>query len=130
MGLAADSVVSSNRAGAHDGVAHLIAHGHRRIGFVGDLPPELYTRRERLAGYREALAEAGLPYDRSLVTNAHDQQGPPATSRLLALADPPTALFAGNNSSLGVMAELARSSARMSPSSPSTTSRSPTSNRR
>ncbi|MGQ4379845.1 LacI family DNA-binding transcriptional regulator [Streptomyces sp. SAS_267] len=108
--LATDSIVSSNRAGAHDGVAHLIAHGHRRVGFVGDLPEKLYTRRERLAGYRSALQKAGLPYDRSLVTNAHDQQGAAtATSHLLDQADPPTALFAGNNiMALGIVAELAR----------------------
>lgn len=111
VGLATDSIVSSNRAGAHDGVAHLIAHGHRRIGFVGDLPLKLYTRRERLAGYRSALQEADIAYDRSLVANAHDQQGAEAaTSQLLGLADPPTALFAGNNiMALGTVAELARS---------------------
>lgn len=111
VGLATDSIVSSNRAGAHDGVAHLIAHGHRRIGFVGDLPMKLYTRRERLAGYRSALQEADIPYDRSLVANAHDQQGAEAaTSQLLGLAEPPTALFAGNNiMALGIVAELARS---------------------
>ena len=109
-GLSTDSVVSSNRAGAHDGVAHLVAHGHRRIGFVGDLPTKLYTRRERLAGYREALQEVGLPYDRSLVTNAHDQHGASAsTSQLLGLVDPPTAVFAGNNIvALGIVTELAR----------------------
>ncbi|WP_406009113.1 LacI family transcriptional regulator [Streptomyces sp. NBC_00637] len=108
--LATDSIVSSNRAGAHDGVAHLIAHGHRRIGLVGDLPTKLYTRRERLAGYRSALQEADIPYDRALVANAHDQQGAQtATGRLLGLADPPTALFAGNNiMALGIVAELAR----------------------
>ncbi|MEV6833139.1 LacI family DNA-binding transcriptional regulator [Streptomyces sp. NPDC051133] len=111
VGLTTDSIVSSNRAGAHDGVAHLIAHGHRRIGFIGDLPLKLYTRRERLAGYRSALQEADIPYDRSLVTNAHDQQGAEvATSQLLDLAEPPTALFAGNNIvALGIVAELARS---------------------
>ncbi|MEU2747090.1 LacI family DNA-binding transcriptional regulator [Streptomyces collinus] len=110
-GLSTDSVVSSNRTGAHDGVAHLIAHGHRRIGFVGDLPTKLYTRRERLAGYRAALREAGIAYDRSLVANAHDQHGASAvTSQLLGLDDPPTALFAGNNIvALGIVTELARS---------------------
>ncbi|MEV3931437.1 LacI family DNA-binding transcriptional regulator [Streptomyces sp. NPDC053728] len=109
-GLTTDSVVSSNLAGAHEGVAHLIAHGHRRIGFVGDLPTNLYTRRERLAGYRSALAEAGLAHDRSLVINAHDQRAASVcTSSLLELASPPTALFAGNNIvALGVVAELAR----------------------
>ena len=111
VGLSTDSIVSSNRAGTHDGVAHLIAHGHRRIGFIGDLPVKLYTRRERLAGYRTALQEAGLPYDRSLVVNAHDQQrAASATSGLLTLSDPPTALFAGNNMvALCMVAELARS---------------------
>jgi LacI family transcriptional regulator len=109
-GLSTDSIVSSNRAGAHDGVAHLIAHGHRRIGFLGDLPLRLYTRRERLAGYRSALREADIPYDRSLVANAHDQPGAQAaTAQLLDLADPPTALFAGNNiMAFGIVAELAR----------------------
>ncbi|GHE13928.1 LacI family DNA-binding transcriptional regulator [Streptomyces alanosinicus] len=110
VGLSTDSIVSSNRAGTHDGVAHLIGHGHRRIGFVGDLPVKLYTRRERLAGYRAALQEADIPYNRSLVASAHDQQGAKAaTSKLLDLADPPTALFAGNNiMALGTVAELAR----------------------
>ncbi|MFD3504618.1 LacI family DNA-binding transcriptional regulator [Streptomyces sp. NPDC058676] len=114
VGLATDSVVSSNRAGAHDGVAHLIAHGHRRIGFIGDLPTKLYTRRERLAGYRTALQEADLPADRSLVTNAHNQHGASAaTAQLLDLADPATALFAGNNIvALGIITELARSKRR------------------
>lgn len=111
VGLSTDSVVSSNRAGAQEGVAHLVAHGHRRIGFVGDLPVRLYTRRERFAGYRAALQEAGIPYDRSLVTSAHDQQAAAtATAQLLGLADPPTALFAGNNMvALGIVAELSRS---------------------
>ena len=111
VGLATDSIVSSNRAGAHDGVAHLIAHGHRRIGFVGDLPVKLYTRRERLAGYRSALPEADIPYDRPLVANAHDHEaarGRPAAPG--SPADPPTALFAGNNIVPAASSALARSS--------------------
>jgi LacI family transcriptional regulator len=110
-GLTTDTVVSSNRSGTQEGVAHLIARGHRRIGFIGDLPTRLYTRRERLAGYRAALAAAGLPYDRALVANAHDPAGAAeATSGLLALPDPPTALLSGNNvMTIGVMAEIARS---------------------
>ncbi|MEV0491518.1 LacI family DNA-binding transcriptional regulator [Streptomyces atratus] len=109
-GLSADCVVSSNRTGVHEGVSHLIARGHRRIGFIGDLPTRLYTRRERLAGYRSALAEAGLPYDRTLVTGAHGQETAAAeTTALLALPNPPTALFAANNiAALGVVAQLTR----------------------
>ncbi|NJP88305.1 LacI family transcriptional regulator [Nonomuraea sp. FMUSA5-5] len=109
-GLTADCVVSANREGARAGVAHLIAHGHRRIGFVGDLPAALYTRRERLQGYRDALDAAGLPFDRALVETGHDLEAAArATLRLLALADPPTALFAGNNlASMGAVVALTR----------------------
>ncbi|MFI5683087.1 LacI family DNA-binding transcriptional regulator [Streptomyces sp. NPDC051636] len=109
-GLAADSVLSSNRRGGHEGTAHLIMHGHRRIGFVGDAPTAVYTRRMRLRGYRDALAEAGLPYDKALVLGGHDvRSAAGATERLLKLADPPTALFAANNfASMGALACLAR----------------------
>lgn len=113
-GLAADCVVSSNRDGARTGVAHLIAHGHRRIGFIGDLPATLYTRRERLAGYKDALAAAGLPYDRTLVVGAHGQpDAAAATDRLLSLTEPPTALFAANNfAAMGTVSALAHARRR------------------
>ncbi|GAA3204195.1 LacI family DNA-binding transcriptional regulator [Nonomuraea helvata] len=110
VGLTADSVVSANREGAGAGVAHLIAHGHRRIGFVGDVPAALYTRRERFQGYRDALEAAGLPFERALVETGHDQEAAArATMRLLALTNPPTALFAANNfASMGAVVALAR----------------------
>ncbi|MFF3905905.1 LacI family DNA-binding transcriptional regulator [Streptomyces sp. NPDC001848] len=113
-GLAADSVLSSNRQGAREGTAHLIAHGHRRIGFIGNTPTHLYTRRMRLRGYRDALAEAGLSYDRALVAGGHDMRSAVAdTERLLNLADPPTALFAANNfASMGAVLGLARAGRR------------------
>ncbi|MFG2129528.1 LacI family DNA-binding transcriptional regulator [Streptomyces sp. NPDC048751] len=109
-GLTTDSVLSSNRGGAREGTAHLIRHGHQRIGFVGDTPAALYTRRKRLEGYRDALVAAGLPYDRALVAGGHDVRGAAAeTERLLTLADPPTALFAANNfASMGAVLGLAR----------------------
>ncbi|MEV6034458.1 LacI family DNA-binding transcriptional regulator [Nonomuraea sp. NPDC052116] len=114
VGLTADSVVSANREGARAGVAHLIAHGHRRIGFVGDVPAALYTRRERFQGYRDALEDAGLSFDRGLVETGHDQEAAArATMRLLALGDPPTALFAGNNlASTGAVVALSRARRR------------------
>ena len=96
-GVDADTVLSDNTGGAAAGVAHLVAHGHRRIGFLGD-SATIFTAGERLRGYRVALAAAGLPYDESLVI-----MGPPeqprvtaAVARWLAAADPPTALFSGN----------------------------------
>ncbi|MDP9860970.1 MULTISPECIES: LacI family DNA-binding transcriptional regulator [Streptosporangium] len=108
-GLTADSVVSSNREGARSGVAHMIAHGHRRIAFVGDLP-ELYTRRERLQGYRDALAEAGIGFDRTLVEIGHDHEAAAAAvTRLLGARSPVTAVFAADDSAAtGVVLGLAR----------------------
>jgi LacI family transcriptional regulator len=81
-----------------DGVAHLIAHGHRRIGFIGD-QPGIHTAAERLRGYREAMAAAGLP-----VRDDWYAMGPTTPDRVRASLDhmlsgpePVTALLAGNN---------------------------------
>ncbi|MEV8096896.1 LacI family DNA-binding transcriptional regulator [Kitasatospora sp. NPDC085879] len=97
-GIEADAVLSDNAGGARAGVAHLIAHGHRRIGFVGDLP-HIHTCAERLRGYRAAMRAAGLPVDERWIAT-----GPtaPATvgaavRRLLSGAAPVTALFTANN---------------------------------
>ncbi len=109
VGMTADCVVSANREGAREGVRHLVSFGHRRIGFIGDLPATLYTRRERFQGYRDALEEAGIGFDRALVETGHDQEAArEATLRLLALPDPPTALFAANNlAAMGTVLGLA-----------------------
>ena len=64
--LDADAVVSDHAGGARTAVAHLIAAGHRRIGFLGDRP-EVFTAAERLRGYRETLAQHGLAEDLDLV---------------------------------------------------------------
>ncbi|MEV1004043.1 LacI family DNA-binding transcriptional regulator [Nonomuraea sp. NPDC050202] len=96
-GLTTDCVASSHREGARSGVAHLIAHGHRRIAFIGD-SPTLHTRKERLQGYRDALADAGIPFDRRLVETGHDYEAAAAAvTRLLTRKDPATAVFAANN---------------------------------
>ncbi len=59
-------VVLDNVKAGYDLTRHLLTLGHRRIGFVGSRP-ELSTASERLQGYRQALAEAGLPADPELV---------------------------------------------------------------
>jgi LacI family transcriptional regulator len=99
-GVEADTVLLDNVGGARAAVAHLVAHGHERIAYVGD-PPPLYTAAERLAGYRAALRDAGLPADEDLVSaGPHDVAAAEQAVRdLLALpADRrPTALFTANN---------------------------------
>lgn len=90
-----DAVTVNNRAGARLGVAHLIEHGHRRIAFLG-LSKELYTMQSRYAGYREAMTAAGLTPG-NYMECASPEQTVHSLQSLLAEADPPTALFAGNN---------------------------------
>jgi LacI family transcriptional regulator len=98
--LDADCVLLDNLGGARAAVEHLLAGGHERIAVIAD-PDRLYTAHERLAGYREALAAAGVPIDGELVRlGSHDSdQAERVVRELLALpADRrPTALFAGNN---------------------------------
>ena len=96
--LDADGVVSDNRGGAAAATDHLLGQGHVRIGFLGDLLT-IWTARERLAGYLQALERAGVPRDDRLIRA--DLRDPDAAARavdeMLALPDPPTAIFAGQN---------------------------------
>ncbi len=96
--LNADTVLSDNAGGAATAVQHLHAHGHRRIAFLGDLQ-RIFTSRERLRGYREAMAGLNLPVDESLIRlEVHSSQAAAeATRDLLGLADPPTALLTAQN---------------------------------
>src|ERR687888_590110 len=64
--LDADSVVSDNFGGAIHAVEHLLDRGHRRIGFLGDLL-SISTAQERLRGYQQALAAAGVPGEGDLI---------------------------------------------------------------
>jgi LacI family transcriptional regulator len=91
----ADVVLSDNAGGAGAAVSHLVAHGHRRIAFLGDRP-ELHTAAERLRGYREALVHHGIAEEPALVRAAHER--PEEIVRELLLGgDPPTALFTSQN---------------------------------
>jgi LacI family transcriptional regulator len=94
----ADVVLSDNAGGVFAATAHLIAAGHRRIGFLGDRQ-RIFTATERLRGYREALAEHGVPLDPALVRmELHDSVlASAAAGELLTAGDPPTALISAQN---------------------------------
>jgi LacI family transcriptional regulator len=100
QGLDADAVLLDNQGGARKAVEHLVAQGHRRIAYVAD-PDILYTASERLAGYRAAMAAAGLEIDPELVRlGSHDAGEAEAVVRELLALPPgrrPTAIFASNN---------------------------------
>jgi LacI family transcriptional regulator len=96
--LDADSVASNNVGGSVEAVEHLLAHGHRRIAFLGDLP-SIATAEERLQGYNQALEQGGIGIDSNLIrTGLRDPEtAASAVDALLALPDPPTALFTSQN---------------------------------
>jgi DNA-binding LacI/PurR family transcriptional regulator len=89
---------------------HLISLGHRRIAFVGDgrgCDLRFVSTRRRLLGYRRALEHHGLAYDPALVRLGQHSAASAAalTTRLLALAEPPTAIFASADTlAIGVLA--------------------------
>ncbi len=97
-GLQVDLVTTSNRAGTREATAHLLSHGHRRIGFIGG-PENVSTAEERLAGYQEALRSAQVPIQDSLIIHSDLRQagGAAAMVRLIELPNPPRAVLIANN---------------------------------
>jgi LacI family transcriptional regulator len=96
--LDADSVVSDNEGGGRMATEHLLKHGHRRIGFLGDLL-SITTAAERLRGYRAALERGAVEVDERLVrSDLRDADSAAvAIDELLSLAEPPTAFFTSQN---------------------------------
>ncbi|WP_417563298.1 LacI family DNA-binding transcriptional regulator [Microbacterium sp.] len=91
------SVAIDNVAAARDVTAHLIAHGYTHIGIVGG-PPELLLARERSDGWRQALADAGIPVDRRWAAHAPftNKGGFDAAMAMLTAPDRPRAIFAAS----------------------------------
>ncbi|HKD76336.1 MAG TPA: substrate-binding domain-containing protein [Ktedonobacterales bacterium] len=98
-GHAINCVVSDDFLGAQIATNHLVQCGHRRIGFVC-AKPALTLTQDRLAGYRDALAAAGIAFDERLVTiepSFRDDMGYRGVYSLLQLPDRPTALFVASD---------------------------------
>lgn len=97
-GYEADCVLVDDFGGAYAATSRLLSAGHRRIGFLGN-PPSVYTGSERYRGYCAALSEAGLDSDDSLVRRGQEDlsSAERAATELLALPQPPTAIFCTNN---------------------------------
>ncbi|MGA8015531.1 MAG: substrate-binding domain-containing protein, partial [Candidatus Dormiibacterota bacterium] len=97
-----------NRTGVTQAVAHLVAHGHRRIAFAGSFIQS--DIRERLDAYREALTLNGIEPDDALVFEADDNLavgGEAAARRMLAAGLPSTAVIAGTDyNALAIMGAL------------------------
>lgn len=92
------AVTAANASGAKQAIAHLLDHGHRRIGVITG-PRSWNASNERLIGYYAALAGAGLVPDPQLEVEGdfEHETGYAGGIKLLALPDPPTAIFAFND---------------------------------
>jgi len=98
--LEVPSVMADNLDGGRQVGSHLLQLGHRRIAFIGDLESD--TVQLRLAGLRDVMGDAGLPFDRALVVDVRPTDRLSSwtphvlihTHRLLALPHRPTAIFA------------------------------------
>jgi LacI family transcriptional regulator len=111
VGLAVDSFTEDDLAGARLATAHLVEHGHTRVGFIGD-DRSIPTSRNRLEGYRDALADAGLPVSDDLVAfGAFDRPGAQAAFAAIEGGRArPTALFCSNARSAISLVPFVRSS--------------------
>ncbi len=87
-----------DRAAAAAMTAHILALGHRRIGYVIGNPAHKASE-QRLQGFRQAMAAAGIDIAPELVVQGMFtyRSGLAAAEQLLDLAEPPTAIFAGND---------------------------------
>ncbi|WP_159882690.1 LacI family DNA-binding transcriptional regulator [Paenibacillus puerhi] len=87
------SVDNDNVQAAYDVAKHLIAQGHKRIGFVSG-PPNLIVSRDRLTGYKKAIDDAGLDFHNEWIVEGDflQESGYRAMSFFMALPERPTAL--------------------------------------
>jgi LacI family transcriptional regulator len=111
VGPRCSSVISDDRLGGRMAGRKLTEKGHRVIGFLSG-PPQLRICKERYEGFCEALSEAGIAHDPSLVAIG-DFSGSGGAERALGLreANPAmTALFCANDlMAMGAMMAFAQS---------------------
>lgn len=97
-GVDTDAIILDNQRAVFDATTYLVHLGHHRVGYIsGSL--DTSTGRDRLAGYRDAIEAAGIPFSEDLVRfgNFREADAYKATMELLTLPDRPSALFSANN---------------------------------
>jgi DNA-binding LacI/PurR family transcriptional regulator len=105
-------------SGGRLATGHLISLGHRRIGFVGDMPSSkppaglgFTSSANRLRGYKQALTAAGIGVEAGLIRRGPHDAATAAehAAQLLKSADPPSAIFAASDTqATGVLAAADR----------------------
>lgn len=97
QGVDADAVLVDNSDIVYQAVSRLLQKGHRRVAIITG-PKSVFTTKERVVGYLRALADASILYDDKLIISQENDfaTGYHGCKQLLALQDPPTAVFTTN----------------------------------
>ncbi|WP_286176038.1 LacI family DNA-binding transcriptional regulator [Arthrobacter sp. NEB 688] len=96
-GASCDTVLSDNVGGMRSAVEHLVAHGHRRIGFLGD-DPEFWTARQRRESFLATHGSLGLPTTPPVAMGPHSAESVrTALGEWASDPEPVTAVITGNN---------------------------------
>ena len=95
--LIVDSVMIDDYLGGYQATVHLLGLGHRRIAIIEE--KDAKSSNERIRGYREALKNAGVPFDDHLVIGSDStvEGGKRSAAQLLDSNEPPTAFFCCND---------------------------------
>jgi LacI family transcriptional regulator len=102
------SILINNRKAAYEATTHLISEGRRRIVYITATPKRnVYI--DRLKGYKEALADQGIPFRDAyvLISNLSQESGAEAAARIREMKPLPDAVFVANdNCAVGCMVAL------------------------
>jgi LacI family transcriptional regulator len=107
-GVAAASVMVDNYGGAHSMTRHLLAVGHRRIGFLAGAADNADSD-ERERGFQDALRESEVAHEPELCVRGDfaEEGGWRGARALLSLAHPPSVIFAANDAmAVGALSAL------------------------
>jgi LacI family transcriptional regulator len=111
-------VIANNFNGAYQATEHLIKSGFKRIAHL-TISPHLSITKERLAGYKAALADHRLPFDESLIKYCKyggliESETDEAVESLLTLQNKPDAIVAASDKlSTGLLTVLSKKKVRV-----------------
>jgi LacI family transcriptional regulator len=109
------SIVIDNFKAAYESVSHLVSQGCRRIFHLGgNLLMNVYS--ERLRGYRKALEDNGISYDKDLVmiSSMYDEAADQAVKKILSFRNRPDGVFTANDATaISIMASLKKHGIRI-----------------
>ncbi|KRA99895.1 LacI family transcriptional regulator [Devosia sp. Root685] len=104
---AVSSVTTRNREGGRRVAEFLVAGGHKKFGYISGLESSS-TNRDRFAGYKEGLAEAGHTEIMVEVANYDRAEAEAAARKMLSREDRPDALFVANDHMAVAVMDVAR----------------------